>query len=311
MRTTLQELDNTVLVHLASGLGNIIFATPMLLALTRRGFAVDLLVDGDYPETADLLRGWSALRAVYNGKAGERPAVSYDVRIPAMPPFYWSRYAGYYTNSVRPADSLFYQDEQAYYLEFARRLGCEVQEPLYYFLPAAPDEAHGIRRDTLVLAPGCKTGEMAAKRWPHFPRLAEMFGDVVVVGTQDDLYNFDGTPMHFLGHARSLVGKLSLRETAGVLAAAGAVVANDSGLGHMAGAVGTPTILLFGPTPDAALGRFPPNVKVLRAGLDCEPCWFGNRFAACARRVSCLSLIQVDRVAAALGQLGIEAREIR
>lgn len=70
VQTTLPELNNTVLVHLASGLGNIIFATLLLLALTRCGFVVDLLVDGDYGETADLLRDWSALRAVYNGRAG-------------------------------------------------------------------------------------------------------------------------------------------------------------------------------------------------------------------------------------------------
>jgi len=70
VQTTLRELNNTVLVHLASGLGNIIFATPLLLALTCCGFVVDLLVDGDYGETADLLCDWSALRAVYNGRAG-------------------------------------------------------------------------------------------------------------------------------------------------------------------------------------------------------------------------------------------------
>src|SRR5215469_3033475 len=302
MQTAFREPEKTVLVHLAAGLGNIILATPMLLALSRSGFAVDLLVDGDYGETADLLRGWSALRAVYNGTAGERPPQSYELRIPALPPFYWSRFAADYSDPPRPADTLFYRDEQAYYLEFARRLGCEVEEPPYYFLPAAPDERNEITADTLVLAPGCKTGEMAAKRWPHFPCLAECFGDVVVVGTADDLHNFDGTPMRFPSHARSLVGRLSLRETADVMAAAGVVVANDSGLGHIAGAVGTPTILLFGPTPDATLGRLPPNVRVLRAGLACEPCWFGDRYGPCAGRVACLPLIQPARVAAAIAQ---------
>lgn len=299
--------DTSVLVHLASGVGNIVFATPLLLVLIQHGFIVDLLIDGDYEDTAELFRGWSALRAVYNARQGERPTGSYDFRIPALPPFYWSRYAADYRiggNAVeRPADALFYRDEQAYYLEFALSLGCEVDKPPYYFIPAAPDIAHGIAGETVVLAPGCKTGEMAAKRWPYFPRLAEMFDDVAVVGTPDDLYNFDGSPMSFPGQVRSLAGQLSLRETAGVLAAAGAVVANDSGLGHIAGAVGTPTILLFGPTPDAALGRLPPNVKVLRAGVACEPCWFGARFAACAGHIGCLPLIEPATVAAEIAQI--------
>lgn len=296
----------SVLVHLASGVGNIVFATPLLLVLIRHGFTVDLLIDGDYADTAGLFDGWSALRAVYNARQGEPPTGPYDIRLPALPPFYWSRYAADYQISgnaaTRPADALFYRDEQAYYLEFALSLGCEISEPPFYFVPAAPDNAHGIAGETLVLAPGCKTGEMAAKRWPYFPQLAEMFDDVVLTGIPDDLYNFDGSAMRFPDHVRSLVGQLSLRETAGILAAAGAVVANDSGLGHIAGAVGTPTVLLFGPTPDTTLGRLPPNVRVLRAGLACEPCWFGDRYGLCAGRVDCLPLIQPAMVATAIAQ---------
>lgn len=296
-----------VLVHLASGVGNIVLATPLLLILIRHGFNVDLLIDGDYSGTAELFHGWGALGSVYNGHAAERPTQRYDFRIPSLPPFYWHRYAGEYKtigNAVaRPPDSLFYRDEQAYYLEFATALGCEVANPPYYFLPAVPDAARCVTDETLILAPGSKTGEMTAKRWPHFPRLAELFDDVVTVGTPDDLSQFDGTPMQFPAHVRCLVGQLSLRETAGVMAAAGAVVANDSGLGHIAGAVGTPTILLFGPTPNATLGRLPPNVRVLRAGLACEPCWFDDRFGACVGRVACLPLIGPDTVAAAIAQI--------
>ena len=251
----------TVLVHLSSGIGNIVLARPLLLALHRHGFIVDILVDGDYADTADLFRGWDAVRAVYNGRARQRPGSRYHVRVAAIPPFYWSRYASDYgdgTVSVpRPTDALFYRNERAYYLEFARALGCDIDGLAECSLPVAPDTAHAIGAGTLALAPGCKTNEMAAKRWPYFPRLAEAFADVVVVGTADDLRRFDGSPMQFPAHARSLVGELSLRETAAVLAAAGAVVANDSGLGHLAAAVGAPTVLLFGPTPHTTLGRFP------------------------------------------------------
>jgi ADP-heptose:LPS heptosyltransferase len=291
----------TILIHLASGVGNIVLATPMLLALARHGFALDLLVDGDYRGTAALFEGWSALRNIYDGAAGEVPAQSCDMRIPAIPPFYWSRYAARYLtyrNTVaRPPDSLFYQNEQAYYLDFARRLGCAVSPPPFCFLPALPDQKHGITAGTLVLAPGCKTGVMAAKRWPHFPALADRFDDVVVVGVEDDLRHFDGVPMRFPAHVRSVVGLLSLQETAALLAAAGAVVANDCGLGHVAAAVCVPTILLFGPTPDDVLGGFPPNVSVLRAGLPCEPCWNARRFSACAKRIDCLAAIHADTVA--------------
>src|SRR5262249_48744806 len=160
----------------------------------------------------------------------ERLDGQYAIRIGAIPPFYWRRYEHRYCglrgSVARPPDALFYRNEQAYYLQFARNLGCEVPEPLYCFLPVAPDFSQGVTLRTLVRAPGCKTGEMAAKRWPHFPALAESFADVVLVGTEDDLRYADGRRMVFPGHVRSLVGQLGLRKTAEVLAAAGVVVAN-------------------------------------------------------------------------------------
>jgi ADP-heptose:LPS heptosyltransferase len=110
--------------------------------------------------------------------------------------------------------------------------------------------------------------------------------------------------MCFAAHVRSFVGRLTLRDTAELLASAGVVVANDSGLAHVAAAVGTPTLMIFGPTPHATLGRFPHNVRVLRAGMPCEPCWFGRaRFEACARRIDCLRSLSAGQVEAAIASI--------
>ena len=289
----------TLLVHLASGVGNLVFATPLLVALEELGYAVDLLLHADYPQAADLFRGWSAVREVHAVRFPR--GRHYHRLVPAVPPFYWSglgrMYAGRRDALRRPPDALFYQDEQRYYLEFARQLGWPDDTRPAYTLPVAPSSGHGVTRRTLVIAPGCKGGEMAAKRWPHFAALAERFADVALVGTEDDLRAFDRTPFRFPAHARSFVGRLTLRETAELMAAAGAVVANDSGLGHVAAATGVPTVLLFGPTPERTLGPMAPNVTVLRAGLPCEPCWFTPaKLRACARRVDCLRALPVDDV---------------
>jgi ADP-heptose:LPS heptosyltransferase len=74
------------------------------------------------------------------------------------------------------------------------------------------------------------------------------------------------------------------------------VVGNDSGLSHMAAAVGTPTVMLFGPTSHLSLGQLPPHVKVLRTGLECEPCWFRARFQACAAQIHCLYRLTAETV---------------
>ena len=291
---------HTCLVHLGAGIGNVVLATPLLLALHELGFATDVLLAADYTQTTELLRPWSMVRDIFLNRA-RAPAIDhYDSIVPAIPPFYWARFgrmiSGQRNALPRPPDTLFYQNEQNYYFHFACALGYPSENQPSPSLPIAPSETPGVTSRTIVLAPGCKTGVMATKRWPHFAELASAFSDVVVVGTPDDLRQHDNAPMNFPPHVRSLVGQLSLRETAELMAAAGVVVGNDSGLSHVAAAVGTPTVMLFGPTPHESLGAMPPNVKVLRAGLPCEPCWFRNRFKACAGKIDCLAALSVESV---------------
>jgi len=291
----------SALVHLASGIGNIVLATPLLVALHRLGIETDVLLDADYPQTADLLRGWSLVRAVYSG--AQTAAVQFDQYthlVPAVPPFYWQRYARRYAALPRalprPRDALFYANEQQYYLDFGRRLGyADIPDPVYR-LPIAPDRSAAVSRRTVVIAPGCKTGKMAAKRWPHFTELAVRFPDVALVGTGDDLADGAGMRLTFPAHVRSFVDTLTLRRCVEIMSSAGVVVGNDSGLCHAAAATGVPTVMLFGPTSESVLGQLPSNVAVLRTGLPCEPCWPRARLGACNGRVDCLHQLSVQRV---------------
>jgi hypothetical protein len=295
----------SVLVHLAAGVGNIVLATPLLVALEELGCTTEVWLSADYPGTRALLEDWSAVARIHETPPPE--AERFKHVIPATPPFYWPRFASMvrkYKNCVaRPDAALFYQDEQAFYMSFARALGYRAAASPTYRLPIGPTSCEEVSARTVILAPGCKTGEMAAKRWPWFPELSTRFEDVAVVGTSDDLRGFNGTPVYFPPHVRSLVDRLTLRRTAEVLASAGLVIGNDSGLAHIAAAVGTPTLMLFGPTPDRELGPLPPNAHVLRLELPCAPCWFRKRFEACSKQIDCLSDITVDQVVAAVQRI--------
>jgi hypothetical protein len=299
-----------VQVHLGAGIGNIVLATPLLVGLHELGFLTDVVLAADYVDAANLLCEWSVVREIFASTKPFPSAQNYSWVIPAIPPFYWGRYAANFVNIrnlvARPPDALFYQDEQEYYWSFARSLGSASEQRPYCSLPISPPVAPDTAKRMLVLGPGCKTGEMAAKRWPYFPELADHFDDVAVVGTSDDLRQTDGGLMRFGFRVRNFVDRLTLRETAEVIAAASAFVGNDSGLSHIAAAVGTPVVMIFGPTPDHTLGRFPPNVRVLRRGSSCEPCWFGARFRACAGRIDCLHAVPVDAVVSLLGELGFK-----
>src|SRR3569833_894521 len=186
-------ISGPVLVHLASGIGNIVLATPLLDALNERGLTVDLCVSADYSATIDLLRDWSILRDIFTD-AGVLRSTIYDAILHAVPPFYWHRFRAICENGPRrtmprPPDALFYENEQAWYLAFARALGYPGDRHPALTLPIGPSSR--LSPATVVLAPGCKTGEMAAKRWPGFNKLAEFLPDVAIVGTADDLIDAD------------------------------------------------------------------------------------------------------------------------
>jgi len=290
----------SILVHLGAGIGNIVLATPLLLALDEMGYIVDVILTPDYRETQELLRPWRAVREVYIHPDETPRYRTYDFVIPAIPPFYEARFGrvsrSFGQQMPRPASSLFYQDEQGFYLSFARDLGYPAGKHPPLSLPIGPTAKCAVTTGSVALAPGCKTGLMASKRWSRFAELAKEFADVVLVGKTNDLCSRDGDALTFPSHVRSFVDTLTLRQTAELMAGAGIVVANDSGLAHVAAAIGVPTIMIFGPTPHRTLEPFPDNVTILRQGLPCEPCWAQARFEACGNRVSCLEEIRVETV---------------
>jgi lipopolysaccharide heptosyltransferase II len=97
-----------------------------------------------------------------------------------------------------------------------------------------------------------------------------------------------------------LAGRLSLRELAALLGLARMLVATDTGVMHLAAAVGTPVLALFGPTSPGRTGPHGAGHRVLRLGLECSPC-----FKRSCPRPRCLLEMPADLVAqAALAHFG-------
>jgi heptosyltransferase-2 len=131
----------------------------------------------------------------------------------------------------------------------------------------------------VALAPGSIWG---SKRWPYFVELAGRLADdvaVVVVGGPDDVVLGDEIVRAVKGgqgraKAVNACGKLTLRQSAALIARAALLVTNDSAPLHLATAVGTPIVALFGPTvTEFGFGPLRPGDIVLGVdGLLCRPC---------------------------------------
>jgi len=99
--------------------------------------------------------------------------------------------------------------------------------------------------------------------------------------------------------AISLAGETSLRELAYLYRRAVLVISTDSGPMHIAAAVGTPVVALFGPTDPARTGPYGNGGhRVLRKDLPCSPCFLRK----CASR-KCMCLISVEEVFQTVGAL--------
>ena len=98
--------------------------------------------------------------------------------------------------------------------------------------------------------------------------------------------------------ARNLAGQTDLFELAEWYRRCAVVVTNDSGPMHLAAAVGTPVVAIFGPTHPALTGPYGSGHTVLRAALPCAPCFNGR----CTNpdSMACMKAIRVAEVLAAV-----------
>jgi lipopolysaccharide heptosyltransferase II len=96
-----------------------------------------------------------------------------------------------------------------------------------------------------------------------------------------------------------LAGDTSLGELAAVFAGCDLVLGGDSGPLHLAAAVGTPTLRVYGPTSTAIFGPWgpPADHRALVAGLSCQPCaYLTSPPCGATREPACLRAVTVDEV---------------
>ena len=131
---------------------------------------------------------------------------------------------------------------------------------------AAAKEKFGVRAPYVALCPGAEYGP--AKRWPYFADLSKkIYQGKAVLGSTADAEaarDIEGA---------NLVGRTSLDEAIVLIAGASAVVSNDSGLMHVAAALGRPQVALFGSSSPEHTPPQSSAARVLWLHLDCSPCY--------------------------------------
>lgn len=165
------------------------------------------------------------------------------------------------------------------YLGLARAISLPVAARRPIFIPSSADRAvaarmleplgDGVARVAIHPGGGVNPGiVLLAKRWPAeryaalMDRLvAERGARIVLLGGQGDEAVTEVILSRIAQATRAatldLAGRLALGESAAVIAACGLYVGNDSGIAHLAAAMGTPVVAIFGPTDPRRYGPLP------------------------------------------------------
>jgi ADP-heptose:LPS heptosyltransferase len=176
-----------------------------------------------------------------------------------------------------------------------------------------------IERPIITMHPG-SGGYSTARRWApeRFAQLADTLfqdagGQLILMGGPEEaeLHQQIIEMMQSGMPVRSFAGKGSVRVAAAVLEQADLFVGNDSSLMHLATALGTPTVAIFGLTNSDAWGPYTggepgQQAVVVKLDLPCMPCFYrGHDLGTpegCMTR-DCLAMLGVDPVAVAARKL--------
>ena len=185
--------------------------------------------------------------------------------------------------------------QRAYYQALTTALGV-AEGPPYASIRPDRDRARSVLREVgldvdepfVVFAPGAAYGR--AKQWlpERYAELADLIindkgWSVMMVGAKVDRSACDDIARRLpkrgtrINRLIDFSGKSDLATLAGILGEAHAVVSNDSGAMHLAGAVGTKVIAVFGPTREKqtsplASGPGAPAPVVITHAVFCRPC---------------------------------------
>ena len=263
------------------------------IALARRltpGVAV--VMPNSFGAALDIFRAKIPLRI---GRAGRFRSLLLNHTIPE-----WPR-----------GENIGERHQLSYYLELASTLGeisfdCQCP-PLEVSAEAASHYCIDKREKWLALAPGAAFGP--AKQWPaqYFRRVAQLWqeqgGKVVLLGTKQES-EAAAEIVSACPKVLNLVGKSALTELMSILANVDAVVANDSGAMHLAAALGTPGVAIFGSTDPVATGPIGATWQLAVSKAECRPCLQRKCPLPERQKYHCLTQIKPEEVFEMLGKIG-------
>jgi heptosyltransferase II len=279
------------------------------ITLVSRPGAADVFIDADFVDEvlvydrAGLSSVWNQARewqqhkfdlALLFQNAFEAAAISFLARIPIRLGYNNDRRGFLLTHPLPSPTWRDQRHESFYYLHIVGELerllygtsSIEDTEPRFDLVVSndrkrrASDllHEHGIRTGAplAVLCPGSINSR--AKRWPaeRYAELADLLAesgtDVVLIGSPGELDVSNEVCVRAKRRPIMLTGRTSVAEATAIIGVADILITNDTGPAHIGAALGTPTLVIFGPTNPLTTYPFSAQAEIIRHPPDCAPC---------------------------------------
>jgi len=176
---------------------------------------------------------------------------------------------------------------------------------------------YGIKKDDLVIgiAPGAGASwgvDARLKHWQpeNFSCLIDKINlsfnaKVILLGDASEKNISEKIVSNCRIKPLDLVGATNLKQMVALVKNLGVLITNDGGPLHIAAALGVKTVSIFGPVDDTVYGPYPSSNRhiVIKANIDCRPCYKKFRLPVCENNRKCLTLITVEQVFEGLRRL--------
>ena len=224
----------------------------------------------------------------------------------------------YFLTHVVPGDGRKHRVD--YHLDMARFLGCRPEALEWGIYPTNEERTAvdctltdaGISQPFISAHPGSR---LSLKTWP-LEKCAELYDRImeeynlplVLLGTAEEKAQVRDIMARMKHRPTDLSGRLSLRELAGVLTMSALFICNDSAPMHIAAAVKTPIVAIFGPSKSRETGPYGgKHHRVVEKEFACRHTCDENK---CKHKVynACMHAIAVDDVFGVVKELMLELK---
>jgi len=291
-----------------NGIGNTIMSTPAMQAIRvlYPNAQYELMIN---PSSYDVVNGWYLFDRIFK-EGRSNSSIQYDLAILAEPgkgsvlemsdirakKVITHKNSPYRTRVIRTR----IKHEVLVNMEIAVSLGYNDKIPPLYLNAAPNNPSYRIYKDKIAIHIGTVGTNISEKKKWTLEKWIELIKKLgpekcFIIGSRNEIS--DAKTISDITKIMNACSRFTIPETATILKHSRMLITTDSGPMHIAAAMGTPVVALFGGT---SIDKNHPwmerqKFRIVKSGCLCSPCQFTLRFKTC-NNYKCMQSITVEQV---------------